>query len=41
MHLARSVYRHNDARAALKQRVNTLLGAPWGEQKHYGNERRC
>jgi Flp pilus assembly protein TadD len=33
--LARSVYRHNDRRAALKRRVNELLGAPFGEQKAY------
>ena len=33
--LARSVYRKNDERAALKRRVNELLGAPWGDQKEY------
>jgi hypothetical protein len=33
--LARSVYRNNDQRAALKRRLNTLLGAPWAEQKCY------
>ncbi len=33
--LARSVYRRNDERAALKRRVNELLGAPWGDQKEY------
>jgi tetratricopeptide (TPR) repeat protein len=39
--LARSVYRNNDERAALKRRVNELLGAAWGEQKEYsgGGER--
>jgi tetratricopeptide (TPR) repeat protein len=31
--LARSVYRHNDARAALKREVNKLLKAPFHEQK--------
>jgi hypothetical protein len=33
--LARSVYRTNDERAALKRRVNELLGAASGEQKVY------
>jgi hypothetical protein len=33
--LARSVYRHNDARAALKRQINALLGAPFAEQKAY------
>jgi tetratricopeptide (TPR) repeat protein len=33
--LARSVYRLNDRRAALKRQVNELLGAPFGEQKDY------
>jgi tetratricopeptide (TPR) repeat protein len=33
--LARSVYRRNDERAALKRRINELLGAPFGEQKSY------
>jgi tetratricopeptide (TPR) repeat protein len=39
--LARSVYRNNDERAALKRRVNELMGAAWGEQKEYsgGGER--
>jgi hypothetical protein len=33
--LARSVYRRNDERAALKRKANELLGAAWGEQKQY------
>jgi hypothetical protein len=33
--LARSVYRRNDERAAIKRRINALLGSPWGEQKEY------
>jgi Flp pilus assembly protein TadD len=33
--LARSVYRHNDARADIKHRINTLLKAPFAEQKSY------
>jgi len=33
--LARSVYQHNDERAALKQRINGLLNAPFREQKSY------
>jgi tetratricopeptide (TPR) repeat protein len=33
--LARSVYRHNDRRAALKGQMNRLLGAPYSEQKSY------
>jgi tetratricopeptide (TPR) repeat protein len=33
--LARSVYRTNDARSALKRQINELLGAPFGEQKAY------
>jgi hypothetical protein len=33
--LARSVYRRNDERAALKRRIDELLGAPWGEQKEF------
>jgi tetratricopeptide (TPR) repeat protein len=33
--LARSVYRQNDRRGALKRRVNELLGAPYTEQKSY------
>jgi tetratricopeptide (TPR) repeat protein len=34
--LARSVYRHNDERAALKRRINDRLGAAFAEQKAYG-----
>ena len=34
--LARSVYRHNDARAALKRRINEHLHSPISEQKSYG-----
>jgi hypothetical protein len=33
--LARSIYRNNDERAALKRRLNELAGAPFGEQKEY------
>jgi tetratricopeptide (TPR) repeat protein len=33
--LARSVYRRNDQRAALKRRINESAGAPFGEQKEY------
>ena len=33
--LARSVYRTNDERAALKRHINELLGAALVEQKHY------
>ncbi len=33
--LARSVYRHNDARAALKSKINQLLHSPIAEQKEY------
>jgi hypothetical protein len=33
--LARSVYRHNDRRAALKRRINELLGSPLVEEKDY------
>jgi hypothetical protein len=33
--LARSVYRLNDQRAALKRRINELLGSPLVEQKSY------
>jgi hypothetical protein len=33
--LARSVYHQNDERAALKRRINALLGATSGEQKVY------
>jgi hypothetical protein len=35
--LARSVYRRNDERAALKRRINELLGAPFGDQKEYAD----
>jgi hypothetical protein len=39
--LARSVYRHNDRRAALKRQINELLGSRLVEEKSYaGNERR-
>lgn len=33
--LARSVYRNNDERAALKRRINDLLGARFVEEKSY------
>ena len=33
--LARSVYRHNDRRAALKRRINELLGSRLVEEKGY------
>jgi hypothetical protein len=33
--LARSVYRHNDRRAALKRRINELLGSSLKEEKDY------
>jgi hypothetical protein len=33
--LARSVYRRNDERAALKRQINELLGAAFSEQKAY------
>jgi hypothetical protein len=33
--LARSVYRHNDERAAIKRRVNVLLGSALTEEKSY------
>jgi Flp pilus assembly protein TadD len=33
--LARSVYRHNDQRSALKRQINDLLGARFAEQKAY------
>jgi hypothetical protein len=33
--LARSVYRHNDERAALKRRVNERLGSALVEEKSY------
>ena len=32
---ARSVYRHNDRRAALKRRLNDLLGTDFAEEKDY------
>jgi hypothetical protein len=34
--LARSVYRHNDRRAALKRHINELLGSRLVEEKSYG-----
>lgn len=37
--LARSVYRHNDDRAALKCRIDELSGSPPGEVKDYPNYR--
>jgi hypothetical protein len=33
--LARSVYRHNDRRTALKRRINELLGSAIREEKQY------
>ena len=33
--LARSVYRNNDARAALKRQINSLLGCGRQEEKQY------
>ena len=36
--LARSVYRYNDRRAALKRRINELLGADFLEEKSYAAE---
>jgi hypothetical protein len=33
--LARSVYRHNDRRVALKRRINELLGSAIREEKQY------
>jgi hypothetical protein len=33
--LARSVYRHNDQRAALKREVNVLLGSSLAEIKDH------
>jgi len=33
--LARSVYRQNDRRAALKNQINRLLGSPLREEKSY------
>ncbi|MGD9915837.1 MAG: DUF6165 family protein [Rhizobiaceae bacterium] len=35
--LARSVYRTNDRRAALKREINTLLGSAIVEEKSYSN----
>ncbi|GAB4186669.1 MAG: DUF6165 family protein [Wenzhouxiangellaceae bacterium] len=35
IHLARSVYRHNDRRAALKKEINLLLGSDLVEEKGY------
>ena len=34
--LARSVYRENDRRAALKRRINELTGSEIVEEKSYG-----
>jgi hypothetical protein len=36
--LARSVYRTNDQRAALKRQINELLGSELFEEKHYASE---
>jgi tetratricopeptide (TPR) repeat protein len=36
--LARSIYQLNDERAAIKRRVNDLLGAGWQEQKVYAGK---
>lgn len=36
--LARSVYQQNDERAALKREINTLLHAPFQEQKSYATD---
>jgi hypothetical protein len=33
--LARSVYRHNDRRAALKRRISLLMGSRFVEEKSY------
>lgn len=35
IHLARSVYRTNDTRAAIKREINTLLGSALVEEKSY------
>jgi hypothetical protein len=35
--LARSVYRTNDERAAIKREINTLLGSDLVEEKSYGD----
>ena len=37
--LARSVYRHNDARAALKRRISLLMGSQIVEEKSYATDR--
>jgi hypothetical protein len=37
--LARSVYRQNDERAAIKRRVNLRLGSALIEEKSYGGAR--
>jgi hypothetical protein len=36
--LAQSVYRTNDHRAALKRRINVLLGSEVVEEKSYGTD---
>jgi hypothetical protein len=36
--LARSVYRLNDERGALKKALSERLGAPWAKQKQYGSQ---
>jgi hypothetical protein len=35
VHLARSVYRRNDERAAIKRRINAVLGSELVEEKSY------
>jgi len=37
--LARSVYRHNDRRAALKRRISLLMGSGFVEEKFYCGDR--
>ena len=37
--LARSVYRHNDRRAALKRRISLLMGSRFVEEKSYDVDR--
>jgi hypothetical protein len=37
--LARSVYRHNDERAALKRRISLLMGSRIVEEKSYDTDR--
>jgi hypothetical protein len=37
--LARSVYRHNDERAALKRRISLLMGSRFVEEKSYATDR--